>query len=68
MSNYQPTSIALTVLDKLYAYNGDSLGPKDSTNSRSIIDTLQYLTVIGLDIDYVVNKAYRYLRAPTIVY
>lgn len=68
MSNYEPTSIALTVLDKLYAYNGDPLGPKDSTNSRSIFGTLQYLTIIRLDIDYVVNKAYRYLRAPTTVY
>lgn len=68
MSNYEPTSIALTVLDKLYAYNGDSLAPKDSTNSRSIIGNLQYLTIIGLDIDYVVNKAYQYLRTPTTVY
>ena len=42
MHNCKPVSTPLSVSEELSAYDGDSLGPKDSTIYRSIVGALHY--------------------------
>ena len=58
-----PTPLSLT--DKLSLTEGDLLGPDDSTNYRSIVGALQYLTLTRPDISFSVNKVCQFLHAPT---
>jgi histone deacetylase 1/2 len=44
---------------------GTPLGPEDSTQYRSIVGALQYLTLTRLDLCFSVNKVCQYLHAPT---
>lgn len=48
--------------------SGDSLGPEDATNYRSVVGALQYLTLTRPDISYSVNKVCQYLHAPSTVH
>jgi histone deacetylase 1/2 len=56
----------LSVSDPLSLMDGDPLGSDDSTNYRSIVGGLQYLTLTRPDIAFSVNKICQYLHAPTI--
>jgi histone deacetylase 1/2 len=51
--------------DKLSINDGDPLGPKDTTEYRSIVGSLQYLTLTWPDISFVVNKVCQFLHKPT---
>jgi histone deacetylase 1/2 len=55
----------LSSSEKITARQGDLLGPDDSTNYRSMVGALQYLTLTRPDISYAVNKVCQYLHAPT---
>jgi histone deacetylase 1/2 len=55
----------LSTADKLSLQDGDPLGPEDTTNYRSIVGALQYLTLTRPDISFSVNKVCQYLHAPT---
>jgi hypothetical protein len=56
MSNCKPVSTPLTLCDKLMINDGVALGPRDSTEYRSIVGALQYLTLTRSDLSYSVNK------------
>jgi histone deacetylase 1/2 len=51
--------------EKIKTRERNMLGPEDFTNYRSMVGALQYLTLTGPDIFYVVNKVCQYLPAPT---
>jgi histone deacetylase 1/2 len=55
----------LSTADKLSLKDGDPLGPEDTTNYRSIVGALKYLTLTRPDISFSVNKVCQYLHAPT---
>jgi histone deacetylase 1/2 len=61
-------STPLSSSEKISAHQGDLLGPEDSTNYRSMVGALQYLTLTRPDISYAVNKVCQYLHAPTTVH
>ena len=58
-----PTPLSTT--EKLTLTDGNVLGPEDSTNYRSIVGGLQYLTLTRPDLSFSVNKVCQYLHAPT---
>jgi histone deacetylase 1/2 len=58
-----PTPLSST--EKLSLTEGSPLGPDDSTQYRSIVGALQYLTLKRPDISFSVNKVCQYLHAPT---
>jgi histone deacetylase 1/2 len=68
MVNCTGVSTPLSSSEKITAQEGDLLGPEDSTNYRSMVGALQYLTLTRPDISYAVNKVCQYLHAPTTVH
>jgi hypothetical protein len=68
MSSCKPVSTPISTSEKLSAYVGTSLGPNDSTNYRSVVGALQYLTLTRPDISFAVNKVCQFLHAPTEVH
>jgi hypothetical protein len=65
MSNCKHASTPLSASEKLSLHKGSQLGPKDATQYRSIVGTLQYLTLTRLDIAFSVNKVCQFFHAPT---
>lgn len=65
MTNCKPVSSPLSTSEKLSEYDGVPLGPEDSTKYRSIVGTLQYLTLTRPDISFALNKICQYLHSPT---
>ena len=55
----------LSSSESLSLVQGDPLGPDDSTQYRSIVGALQYLTLTRPDISFSVNKVCQFLHAPT---
>jgi histone deacetylase 1/2 len=55
----------LSSSETLSLVQGDPLGPEDSTQYRSIVGALQYLTLTRPDISFSVNKVCQFLHAPT---
>jgi hypothetical protein len=68
MTHCKPVSSPLSTSEKLSRYEGTTLGPKDSTNYRSVVGALQYLTLTRPDISFAVNKVCQFLHAPTTVH
>jgi histone deacetylase 1/2 len=58
-----PTPLSST--EQLSLTDGTPLGSDDSTQYRSIVGGLQYLTLTRPDLAYSVNKVCQYLHAPT---
>jgi histone deacetylase 1/2 len=58
----------LSITEKLSLTDGEPLGTEDSTNYRSIVGALQYLTLTRPDLAFSVNKVCQYLHAPTTVH
>jgi histone deacetylase 1/2 len=56
MNKAKAVDTPLSASEKLSITDGISLGPKDSTNYRSVVGALQYLTLTRPDISFVVNK------------
>jgi histone deacetylase 1/2 len=68
MTHCSGSPTPLSSSEKITAREGDLLGPEDSTNYRSMVGALQYLTLTRPDISYAVNKVCQYLHAPTTVH
>jgi histone deacetylase 1/2 len=64
----KPVSTPMSSVEKLSAVEGQKLGPQDSTNYRSIVGAMQYLTLTWPDISFAVSKVYQFLHAPTSVH
>jgi histone deacetylase 1/2 len=58
----------LSSSEPLSLHEGTPLGPDDSTQYRSIVGALQYLTLTRPDLAFSVNKVCQYLHAPTTVH
>jgi histone deacetylase 1/2 len=67
MSQCKPVSTPMSSVDKLSATEGVKLGPEDSTQHRSLVGAMQYLTLTWPDISFAVNKVCQYLHAPTTI-
>ena len=65
MSACKGVTSPMSSSEKLSALEGVALQPDDVTRYRSIVGTLQYLTMTRPDISYAVNKVCQYLHAPT---
>jgi histone deacetylase 1/2 len=58
-------STPLSSSESLSLVDGSPLGPEDSTQYRSVVGGLQYLTLTRPDISFSVNKVCQFLHAPT---
>jgi histone deacetylase 1/2 len=58
----------LSVSDKLSLTDGEIFSGDDSTQYRSIVGALQYITLTRPDIAFSVNKMCQFLHAPTMVH
>lgn len=65
MLQCKPVNTPMSTSEKLSACEGDTLGPNDATEYRSIVGALQYLTLTRPDIAFSVNKVCQYLHSPT---
>jgi histone deacetylase 1/2 len=65
MTGCKPMNTPMSSTDKLTLHDGEPLGSKDSTEYRSIVGALQYLTLTRPNISFVVNKVCQYLHKPT---
>jgi histone deacetylase 1/2 len=55
----------LSTSEPLSLHEGTPLGPDDSSQYRSVVGALQYLTFTRPDLSFSVNKVCQYLHAPT---
>jgi histone deacetylase 1/2 len=58
----------LSTSENLLLTAGSPFGPEDITHYRSIVGSLQYLTLTRPDISFSVNKVCQYLHDPTTTY
>jgi histone deacetylase 1/2 len=65
MTKCKTAPTPLSSSDQLSLHTGTPLGPEDSTQYRSIVGALQYLTLTRPDLAYSVNKVCQFLHAPT---
>ncbi|XP_071685509.1 uncharacterized protein [Lolium perenne] len=65
MSSCTSCPTPLSINENLSLHDGTPLGPEDSTQYRSIIGALQYLTLTRPDLSFSVNKVSQFLHAPT---
>jgi hypothetical protein len=56
MKDRKPVSSRMATSEKLSILQGTPSGQQDSTKYRSIVGTLQYLTLTRPDISFVINK------------
>ena len=68
MSNCKASPTPLSSSEKVSKHEGVSLSVEDSTNYRSVVGALQYLTLTRPDLAYSVNKVCQYLHTPTTVH
>ena len=65
MLQCKPAPTPLSPSESLSLHDGTLLDSDDSTRYRSIVGSLQYLTLTRPDISFSVNKVCQYLHAPT---
>ena len=65
MQNCKPSPTPLSSSEKLSLHEGEPLSLEDSTQYRSMIGALQYLTITRPDLCFAVNKVCQFLHAPT---
>ena len=68
MLKCKPSPTPMSSTDRLSAADGAPLSPEDSTEYRSIVGGLQYLTITRPDLSFEVNRVCQYLHAPTDVH
>jgi hypothetical protein len=65
MQNCKEVTTPLSTSERLLAHTGEKLEPIDSTNYRSLVRGLQYLTLTRPNLSFSVNKVCQFLHAPT---
>jgi hypothetical protein len=65
MRKCKPVATPMSTSDKLSVEGGTRLGENDNVQFQSIVSALQYLTLTGPDLSFVVNKVCQYLHTPT---
>ncbi|KAK1618276.1 hypothetical protein QYE76_023793 [Lolium multiflorum] len=65
MENCNPVPTPLVPTERLARDTGALLGPDDSFRYRSVVGSLQYLTLTRPDISFAVNKVCQFLSQPT---
>jgi hypothetical protein len=68
MDNCKHVSSPMSTSENLSIFEGTPLGHHDSTQYRSIVGALQYLTLTRPDISFVVNNVCQFLHTPTMVH
>jgi len=68
MENCNPTSTPMVTTERLARDTGALLGTEDSFRYRSVVGSLQYLTLTRPDISFAVNKVCQFLSQPTEVH
>jgi histone deacetylase 1/2 len=68
MENCKSTSTPLVTTERLARDTGALLGTDDSFRYRSVVGSLQYLTLTRPDISFAVNKVCQFLSQPTEVH
>jgi hypothetical protein len=68
MSKCKPAATPMCPLEKLSLYDGQKLGPHDSSQYTSVVGALQYLTLTRPDLLFAVNKVCQFLHSPTTVH
>jgi histone deacetylase 1/2 len=63
-----PVETPISTSERLSITEGSALGEEDSTNYRSVVGALQYLTLTRPDLPFVVNKVCQFLHSPTTVH
>ena len=64
----KPINTPMSSTEKLSIHDGEQLGATDATQYRSIVGTLQYLTLTRPDISFAVNEVCQFLHMPTTVH
>ena len=65
MDTSKSVSTPMLPADKLSLHDGDPLSPEDTTKYRSVVGTLQYLSLTRPDISFSVNRVCQFLSMPT---
>jgi hypothetical protein len=65
MLHCKDVATPLSPSTKLSAHGETSLGHADSTNYRSVVGALQYLTLTRPDLSFAINKVCQYLHSST---
>jgi hypothetical protein len=68
MFNCKAVNTSLSTSERLSAHVGELLGPNDTTNYKSLVGGLQYLTLTIQDLSFSINKVCQYLHAPTMLH
>jgi hypothetical protein len=68
MFNCMAVNTPLSTSERLSPHVGELLGPNDTTNYRSLVRGLQYLTLTRPALSFSVNKVCQYLHAPTMLH
>jgi hypothetical protein len=68
MVSYNPAATPMANTKKLSREEGTLLSEKDSTQYRSLVGALQYVTLTRPDIAFAVNKVCQFLHSPTNVH
>jgi histone deacetylase 1/2 len=68
LKNCKTSPTPLSASEKLSRYEGNPLSLEDSSQYRSIVGALQYLTLTRLDLAFSVNNVCQFLHAPTSVH
>lgn len=63
MDGCKPTSSPVSTSSKLSKYDGEPLS--DPTEYRSVVSTLQFVTLARPDIAFVVNQVCQFMHSPT---
>jgi hypothetical protein len=65
MKHCKSVNTLLSTSEKMSAHVGDTLGPEDTANYRSLVGGLQYLSLTHPNLMFSVNKICQYLHSPT---
>ena len=68
MMNCKISNMPLSTSEKLAKEEGEPLSAEESTNYRSVVGALQYLTLTRPDISFPINKVCQFLHTPTLAH
>lgn len=68
MVDCNPIAMPLSVSEKLSYNEGFLLRPNNATSYRSVVRSLQHLTLTRLEIAFSINKVYQFLYTPKTIF